>query len=157
PPHQTGRADFPHPAFPTDSRVGYRGDNAISQELQTQTTSQKLVVGHARRWTAGTLTPTLQVDRESVHGMRVQDPVRTASETIAEVIAPAAQLTVDGLHQLLHRHMTMTAAGFITQVVPGSAEGLGRWHHGQKAACPIGVAPLVPEAVAEEIQLGIAL
>ena len=109
PAHQTGRADFPHPAFRLASSQGPRR----RARARVEDTAQPVLRRHCRREKRSVPRPcTLcRLRRKSAHGHRrvVDRPIGRGKGAIAEVGRPAAQKPVQscphlGPRALVARH-----------------------------------------------------
>ena len=94
PPHQTGHAIFPHPAFLLSSNHHSRGNSQALQAYKAKMFIHKPVPCHPFRWTDRTLTPTFQVfhkpmTKKVIHALKPNSMVKAI-----KVVLPSSHLVI---------------------------------------------------------------
>jgi len=101
PAHQTGRADFRHPAFRLASPHSYRWrPNVHASQAQDTALPMNIVVGEAARAAPRLFVPSRKEVPDAVVDMLVNCPVRLQAGAIAEVRRPTAQQAVQSVPHL---------------------------------------------------------
>src|SRR6266404_827851 len=152
-PPQTGRAGFPHPAYPktierracTES-TACRSDGLPAEGLQVG--EERLVRGEAVR----TLATTAEMTQKAVHGESIELMERNGRIAMIEIPTPASQPGIDLADQVRDRHPATARGRQLTQLVPRSGQSLVRSKHVQIAPVAAVQVAVVAERESQEGQ-----
>src|ERR1700683_2597943 len=94
-PRHTGRADFPHPAFPDTFAIGVRKElTARSLDACKAQVGDQAIPGAPLRRADGPLAPTTQMTVQPAPHKTVDLPKRGAGVAQVEVVRPADQVSI---------------------------------------------------------------
>jgi hypothetical protein len=146
PPRQTGRADFPHPAF------AWRYGVKHSQLDQSETVIEILIKGDLLRPPPPPLTTSSQMSGHSQSHVRVDTPKGLRRVAFGEVVGPALQVGVEFFDEFGQRFSALVITGHFPQLLALSRKGLlARLHVPILLVATVEIV-LIAKAIAKELQ-----